>query len=450
MLGHSRLTRWGEQGVGPSYSYLGPPEVREVGAKLTFAQMAIGLRRTIACGRVGSSENLGQFGRKGLTSIGSMLRFRRAVSAKRDYYEVLGVTKESSAPEVKKAYRKRAMEFHPDRNPGNAEAEDKFKEAAEAFEVLSDPEKRGLYDRFGHEGPRNAGFQGFDGTDEVFSHFGDLFGDLFGFGGGGGGRGGPQRGGDIKIAITVPFSEVVDGSEREISVPRRKRCGDCGGTGAAEGSSPIKCRQCGGAGQVVHRQGFFTLQTTCPACQGEGQTIDDPCDGCSGTGVRQDNHTLSVRIPAGVDQGQTLRVPGAGHPGAKGGPAGNLYVQLRVESDPRFVREEFDIHTKIEISMLQAALGCAVKIPTLGDDQTLDIPAGTQPNEVIRMQGEGIPRLNARGRGDQLNHIVIEIPTKLSKADESALRAVADSMGLDVVPEKKGLLDSLLGRGGKK
>jgi molecular chaperone DnaJ len=367
------------------------------------------------------------------------------MSAKRDYYEVLGVTRESSAQEIKKAYRKRAMEFHPDRNPGNVEAEEKFKEAAEAFEVLSDGEKRGLYDRFGHEGPRSAGFQGFSGTEDIFSHFGDLFGDLFGFGGGRR-RGGPQRGADIKMRVTIPFEEIVEGSERELKVPKRENCEDCEGTGAAEGSAPATCRQCGGKGQVVHRQGFFTLQTTCPACQGEGQTIEDPCPGCSGTGVRQAEQTIQIKIPAGVDDGQTLRVPAAGQPGHKGGPPGNLYVQLRVQPDPRFVREEFDIHSQVEITMLQAALGCSVTIPTLEEDTELEIEAGTQPNHVVRRRGKGIPVLGGRGRGDQLVHVKVVIPTDLDRDQEATLREIAEQRDERVAAAKKGLLSSLLGR----
>ncbi|MCA9685555.1 MAG: DnaJ domain-containing protein, partial [Myxococcales bacterium] len=254
------------------------------------------------------------------------------MSAKRDYYEVLGVSREAGAAEIKKAYRKRAMEFHPDRNPDDPEAEERFKECAEAFEVLSDDQKRQLYDQFGHEGPRGAGFQGFSGADEIFAHFGDLFGDLFGnlgFGGGGR-RGGPQRGSDLKMVLDVPFMEAVEGSERELTIPKRVDCEDCKGTGAEPGTEPTTCRDCNGRGQVVHTQGFFRVQTTCPRCRGRGQIIEHRCGTCSGSGTVQKESTLTVRIPAGIDEGQTLRVPGAGQPGTLGGPAGNLYVVIRV------------------------------------------------------------------------------------------------------------------------
>ena len=269
------------------------------------------------------------------------------MSAKRDYYEVLGVSRESSASEIKRAYRKAAMKFHPDRNPGDAQAEENFKEAAEAFEVLNDPQKRELYNRFGHEGPSRAGFSGFHSSEDVFSHFGDLFGDLFENLGFGSRRSGPRRGGDMKVELRLGLGDVFEGGEHDITVPRRERCEDCGGTGAAEGTHPETCPQCGGNGQVIHRQGFFTLQTTCPACRGEGKVITDPCSGCSGTGVVERESTLTVNVPAGVDDGQTLRIAGRGHPGDRGGPPGNLYVVLRVQDDPRFVRDGFDVHSKV-------------------------------------------------------------------------------------------------------
>lgn len=369
------------------------------------------------------------------------------MSAKRDYYEVLGVGREAEGAEIKRAYRKKAVELHPDRNPDNPDAEEKFKEAAEAFEVLSDPEKRQLYDRFGHEGPRQAGFSGFQGTDDIFAHFGDLFGDLFGnLGFGGRRRGGPAKGADLRVRLTVPFTDIIDGAERELVVPRRHRCDDCGGTGAAEGSSPTACRQCQGTGQVVHRQGFFTLQTACPACRGEGSTIDNPCDGCSGTGVQQKEATLSIRIPAGLDDGQTLRVAGGGEPGLRGGPPGNLYVQIAVEADPRFQRQDFDVHSIVEVDMLQACLGCTLTVPTLEGDVEIEIEAGAQPDDVITRRGKGIPFLGRRGRGDHHLHLRVHIPKRLDGAHEDALRKIADDLGV-TVGKKKGFLGSLLGRG---
>lgn len=365
------------------------------------------------------------------------------MSAKRDYYEILGVEKTASAQDVKRAYRKAAMQWHPDRNPGNPEAEEKFKEAAEAFEVLSDDNKRRLYDQYGHEGPSRAGFSGFQGTDEIFSRFGDLFGDLFGnLGFGGQRRGGPQRGADLKTRVSLTFADAVAGGERELTVPRREPCEDCEGTGAAAGTKPQTCTQCGGHGQVIHRQGFFTIQTTCPRCQGAGSVIASPCRTCSGTGMVQRESTLKVTIPAGVDDGQTLRIPGRGMPGAKGGPPGNLYVEVGVEPDPRFQRDEFDIHSQVTVSMIQAALGCTVKAATLAGDIDLELEAGTQPGQVITRKGKGIPVLGGRGHGDHHIHVEVTVPAKLTNDQEDLLRELAEQFGEAVAEPKKGFFSS--------
>ena len=372
------------------------------------------------------------------------------MSAKRDYYEVLGVSREAAAGEIKRAYRKKAMEFHPDRNPGDPEAEEKFKECAEAFEVLSDDNKRRLYDQFGHEGPRGAGFQGFSGADEIFAHFGDLFGDLFGnFGCGGGGRrrAGPQRGADLKMVMEIPFMEAVEGSEREITVPKRVECETCDGSGAEPGTSPTTCPECNGRGQVVHSQGFFRVQTTCPRCRGRGQIIETPCSTCSGSGAVQKESTLTVRIPAGVDNGQTLRVPGGGQPGVSGGPPGNLYVLLRIEEHELFEREEADVFSEVEISMFQATLGTKLEIDTLTGTTELEIEPGTQPETIITRRGEGIPMLGGRGRkGDHHVRVRVTVPKKLSAEQEERLRELAKELGLDVAARKKGLINSILGR----
>lgn len=375
-----------------------------------------------------------------------MLSLRRAVSAKRDYYEVLGVERNASAQDIKRAYRKKAMQYHPDRNPDDAEAEERFKESAEAFEVLSDDQKRSLYDQYGHEGPRQAGFSGFSGAEEVFSHFGDLFGDLFGNLGFGGARGGPRRGADLKMGLRIDFEEAVRGAEKEIEVPRRESCETCEGSGAAPGTSPVSCAQCGGRGQVTHRQGFFTLQTTCPVCRGQGKRIETPCDTCSGQGTVQTNSKLTVKIPAGVDDGQTLRIPGGGEGGPRGGPAGNLYVQLMVEPDPDFVREGFDIHSKVSISIAQAALGTTLPVRTLDGETEVEIDAGTQPGHVIPLRGEGVPVLGRRGRGDHLVHVEVVVPKKLDARQEELLRELAETLDVQVAAKKKGLLDSILGR----
>lgn len=375
-----------------------------------------------------------------------MLTFRRAVSAKRDYYEVLGVARDSNAADIKRAYRKKAMQYHPDRNPDDPDAEEHFKEAAEAFEVLSDDTKRGLYDQFGHEGPRQAGFSGFQGSEEVFTHFGDLFSELFGgMGFGGRRRGGPARGADLRMQLVIPFSEAVEGGEREIKIPRKQVCDTCGGSGAAEGHTPDKCDYCGGTGQVVHRQGFFTLQTTCPKCKGDGQLITDPCGSCSGTGVQQVESELTIKIPAGVDDGQTLRVAGAGQGGQKGGPAGNLYVQIVVEPDERFVRDGYDIHTEVEISMFQAVLGTSVTIPTLDGEVEIDVDPGAQPGEVVLRRGKGIPVLGGRGRGDQHVHLAVTVPKKLDGKHLQALRDIAEDRG-ETIASKKSFLESVFTR----
>ena len=375
-----------------------------------------------------------------------MLTFRRAVSAKRDYYEILGVARDANAGDIKRAYRKKAMQYHPDRNPDDPEAEENFKEAAEAFEVLSDDKKRGLYDQFGHEGPRQAGFSGFHGSEEVFTHFGDLFSELFGgMGFGGRRRGGPARGADLRMQLVIPFAEAVEGGEREIKIPRKQVCDTCGGSGAAEGHTPDKCDYCGGTGQVVHRQGFFTLQTTCPKCKGEGQLITDPCGSCSGTGVQQVETELTIKIPAGVDDGQTLRVAGAGQGGQKGGPAGNLYVQIVVEPDERFVRDGYDIHTEVQISMFQAVLGTSVTIPTLDGEVEIDVDPGVQPGEVIVRRGKGIPVLGGRGRGDQHVHLAVTVPKKLDGKHLQALREIAEDRG-ETIASKKGFLESVFTR----
>lgn len=371
-----------------------------------------------------------------------MFSFTRAVTAKRDYYEVLGVERGAATADIKRAYRKAAMQYHPDRNPGNKEAEERFKEAAEAFEVLGDDGKRKLYDQYGHEGPARAGFGGFEGTEEIFARFSDMFGDLFGGLGGGGRRNGPQRGADLKVRVVIPFTEAVTGVEREVNVPRRETCEECSGSGAAAGTQPVNCATCQGHGQVIHRQGFFTVQTVCPRCQGQGQTIASPCRACSGTGAVQKESTLKLTIPPGVDDGQTLRIGRRGQAGAKGGPPGDLYVIIGVEADPRFERDEFDIHSKVSISMVQAALGCTVPSPSLTGDFDLEIEAGTQPGQVITRKGKGIPVLGSRGNGDHHVHVEVKVPSKLSGEQEEILRELAESFG-EKVCEKKGFFSNL-------
>lgn len=378
-----------------------------------------------------------------------MLSLRRAVSAKRDYYEVLSVSRDADAAQIKRAYRKQAMQYHPDRNPGDAEAEEKFKEAAEAFEVLSDPQKRELYNQYGHEGPKGAGFQGFHGVDEIFSQFGDLFGDLFG-GGGFGGRspGGPTRGDDLRMALQVDFLDAVRGVQREVTIPRNEICEGCTGTGAAAGSKPQTCTTCGGQGQVIHRQGFFTVQTACPACHGRGENIEDPCRDCSGTGVQMREAKKSIKVPAGIDDGQTLRIMGEGASGTRGGPRGNLYVVVKVKADERFERDGADVHSEVCISMFDAALGTQCKAAAVDNDECeveVEIPAGTQPGTVIARRGKGAPVVGSRSKGDHLIHVRVAVPTKLNSDQEDALRGLAEQFG-EHHEKKRSLLDSLFNR----
>lgn len=344
------------------------------------------------------------------------------------------------------------MNFHPDRNPGDAEAEEKFKEAAEAFEVLSDPEKRELYNQYGHEGPTRAGFSGFSGSEEIFSHFGDLFGDLFGNLGFGGRGGGAGRGGDIKVDLSISMQDVLHGAEKDIAVHRREGCEPCSGSGSEPGHSSSSCQQCGGRGQVIHRQGFFTLQTTCPVCRGEGKLITHPCGSCGGTGSVQRETTLTVNVPAGVDDGQTLRIQGRGQPGPNGGPAGSLYVVLGVEPDARFVRDDTEIHSKLEISMFQAALGCKATVETLDGAHEIEIDASVQPGDTIVLRGQGVPRL-ARSpgrRGDHHVHLEVEVPSDLSAEEVEALQGMAESRGQSFGSPKTGFLSGFRKRRRKR
>jgi molecular chaperone DnaJ len=357
------------------------------------------------------------------------------VSDKRDYYEVLGVSRDADAAELKRAYRKLALELHPDRNPGDKDAETRFKEASEAYQVLSDPEKRGLYDRFGHDGPRGGGFgSGFSNVGDIFSAFGDIFGDLFGgFGGFGGGRG-PARGADLETRIDLTLAEVATGVTKEIAIRRRVACKECGGSGAAKGSGRERCQQCGGHGQVMHRQGFLMIQTVCPICRGEGTIVRRPCEPCKGSGLVTAEETLQVNVPAGVEGGATLRLAGRGEVAPGGGPPGNLYVNLNVAADPRFERDGADLHTMVLMSFPQAALGATLKAPTIDGEVDIDVAPGTQPGETVVLRGKGLPRLQGRGNGDLVAHLRLVVPKKLSAEQEQALRGYAQSGGDEVEP----------------
>jgi molecular chaperone DnaJ len=350
--------------------------------------------------------------------------------AKRDYYEVLGVGRSADAGEIKKAYRKLAMEYHPDRNPGSKAAEEKFKEAAEAYEVLSDSEKRSAYDRFGHEGLRRAGFEGFSGVEDIFSHFSDLFGDLFGGSGGGRSR---SRGADLRAEVRLTFAEAVGGVTKDVAITRHVACETCSGSGAKPGTQPERCATCGGRGQVLHQQGFFMIGTTCPHCRGEGVVIREKCKDCRGSGVTEKAESLSVNIPAGVDEGQRLRLAGKGEPGPRGGMPGNLYVDIHVTEDPRFKRDGADVQSTVKVSFTTAALGGVAEIGTLDEGVTgtaqIDIPAGTQPGTVHVRRGAGIARLDGYGRGDHYVEITVDVPRQLNERQRELLRELAAAGG---------------------
>ncbi|WP_462325349.1 molecular chaperone DnaJ [Desulfoplanes sp.] len=340
--------------------------------------------------------------------------------SKRDYYEVLGVANGAPKEEIKKAYRKMALKYHPDRNPDDPEAEAMFKEAAEAYEVLGDDAKRQRYDQFGHAGLGDNGYEGFSSTEDVFSAFGDIFGDIFGFGHSGRGPR-PQAGADLRYNLTISFREAAKGMEAKLKIPKRETCDECGGTGAEPGTSAETCRQCNGQGQVYQSQGFFRIAVACPVCHGRGEIITHPCSKCRGRGQINVNKELSVRIPAGVDNGSRLRLRGEGEPGANGGPHGDLYVVIYVEEDKVFKRHGQDLITSAEISFVQAALGVRIEVPTLDDPVPMDIPKGTQSGTVLRLKSMGIPYLNNGQKGDLLVEVNVLTPTRLSKRQEELL-----------------------------
>ncbi|MFV0347181.1 MAG: molecular chaperone DnaJ [Halodesulfovibrio sp.] len=348
--------------------------------------------------------------------------------SQRDYYEVLGVSRSASQDEIKKAYRKKAMEFHPDRNPDNPEAEALFKEAAEAYDVLRDADKRQRYDKFGHAGVSGNGFGGggFHSAEDIFSQFGDIFGDLFGFSMGGAARGPrAQAGADLRYNLNISFRQAAKGDEVTLKIPKRVTCPECEGTGAAPGTNPETCTRCNGRGQVRQSQGPFSISMPCHACSGTGQIISNPCPRCRGAGIVQETKELSVRIPAGVDSGNRLRLRGEGEPGIHGGPPGDLYVVITVEQDKTFRRHGQDLIVTREISFVQAALGDRIEVPTLDDPITVEIPKGTQNGEIFRMHDYGLPSLGYGSNGDLLVEIEVKTPTKLSKRQEELLREFA-------------------------
>lgn len=350
--------------------------------------------------------------------------------AKRDYYEILGVAKNASADEVKKAYRRIAMKNHPDRNPDNKAAEDVFKEATEAYEVLSDKEKKAAYDQYGHAGvDPNAGFGGGQGG-PGFGGFSDIFGDVFGdiFGGGGRGRGGPMRGSDLRYDMQLDLEDAVKGKTVQIRVPTLVNCKTCDGSGAKKGSTPTTCGTCGGHGQVRMSQGFIAVQQTCPTCRGRGQVISDPCGACHGQGRVQESKTLSVKVPAGVDTGDRIRLAGEGEAGPEGGPPGDLYVQIHVREHSLFKREGRNLYCEVPISIVDAILGGEIEVPTLDGRVKLKIPPETQTDRVFRLRGKGVSSVRGGGPGDLLCRVVLETPVNLNTEQKELLRQLQESL----------------------
>ncbi|HLZ20174.1 MAG TPA: molecular chaperone DnaJ [Smithellaceae bacterium] len=344
---------------------------------------------------------------------------------KKDYYEILCVAKTATDDEIKKSYRKIAMQCHPDKNPGDKQAEERFKEAAEAYEVLSDRQKREIYDHYGHAGLSNTGFQGFSGFDDIFSNFGDIFEDVFGFGqtrGRGRSRSGARAGADLRYDLRITFLDAAFGVTKTIDLEKLNTCSACEGTGAAPGSSPSTCPTCHGRGQVVQSSGFFTISSTCPHCHGQGKFITKPCNICRGTGKERKLKQVELKIPAGVETGSRLRLRSEGEAGEMGGPNGDLYVFLQVEEHDFFVRDQDDILCRVPITFVQAALGATIEVPTLKDTEKIKIPKGTQNGHLFRLKGKGIPHVRGYGRGDQIIEVHVQVPTQITRKQEELLR----------------------------
>ena len=370
--------------------------------------------------------------------------------AKRDYYEVLGVDRSASADVLKKAYRKLALQYHPDRNPDDPAAEEHFKQVSEAYAVLSDPQKRQAYDRFGHQGVGMGG-QGYGAPDfgdlgSFTDLFNDLFGDIFGARGGPGGarRGGRgQRGADLRYNLEIELPDVLEGSDAKLTLPKMRPCGTCDGSGARPGTSRESCSRCHGTGQVVFQQGFFRISRPCDACGGAGEVIRERCRDCRGSGRVESEQTITVRIPPGMDDGARLRLQGEGEAGLAGGPPGDLYVVVSVKPHPFFNRDGPDLHCEVPVPFVQAALGAEVEVPTLDGKVTIRVPEGTQSGKVVRLRGKGVPTLSNRSRGDQLCRIFVEVPTKLTDRQRQLLEQFAEESDTEVSPVTKGFLDKL-------
>jgi len=366
---------------------------------------------------------------------------------KRDYYEVLGVQRGASEQEIKSAYRKLALQYHPDRNPDNPGAEEKFKECSEAYAILADTEKRSMYDRYGHAGVGNTGAGvGFDPT--VFQDFSDIFGEFFGFGdlfGGRSGRGRSrvQRGADLREDITIEFEEEVFGAEKKVSYRRHELCDTCKGSGSAAGKAPVSCRTCGGRGQVRYQQGFFSVARTCPACQGAGSVISDPCTKCKGEGRVVESKNVAAKIPAGVEDETRIRFTGLGEAGMHGGPAGDLYVVLHVKDHPFFERQGNDLHCVVPVSFTQAALGAEIKVPTLEGEHALKVPESTQSGTVLKIRNKGVPVLNGHGKGDLFVEVRVRTPSKLTKRQRELLEELQGNTPIENRPQQRSILGKM-------
>ncbi len=377
--------------------------------------------------------------------------------SKRDYYDVLGVERGTSESELKKAYRKLAMECHPDRHPDDPAAEDRFKQVSEAYAVLSDPDKRARYDRFGHAGLGGPGGGGPGADFGDLGNFGDLFNDLFGdIFGGGGGRGGSrrgrgQRGADLRYNLEVSLDDVLNGCEPRLKIPRMNRCGTCSGSGAAEGSKPSRCGRCEGTGQLVFQQGFFRVNRPCDACGGAGEVISNPCPTCRGAGRVEGQQSIQVKVPPGIDEGARLRVTGEGEAGVAGGPPGDLYVVMVMREHSLFKREGTDLHLEVPVAFVQAVLGGEIEVPTLDGKVKLSIPEGTQSGRVLRLRGKGLPPLQPRldpaqlkqMRGDLYVKVFVEVPTKLNARQRELLEEFAAQSGHEVSPATRGFVEKL-------
>ena len=368
---------------------------------------------------------------------------RSSRTTKADYYETLGISKSASDSDIKSAYRKLAMQHHPDRNPDNPEAEEKFKQASEAYQVLSDADKRAAYDRYGHAGLSGMDGGGFSGQPQDISDiFGDIFGEMFNMGGSRPGSR-AQKGRDLRSDLSMTFEESVFGKQSEIKIRRMEACGTCRGSGAAAGRGPTTCSQCAGRGQVRYQQGFFSIARTCTTCGGTGSIIAEPCKDCRGDGRQPKEHTINVTVPAGIEDGMRIRYQGEGDTGRFGGPSGDLYVVLSVQAHPFFEREGNDLHYVLPVSFPQAALGTEITVPTLEGETKLKIPEGTQSGKQFRMRGKGVPVLNEHGRGDLIVQVVVQVPTKMNKMQKELMRQLGETITVENTPSSRTLFSRM-------